>query len=117
MPSLIASPLYQIDIDRARSIVRLSGEFDLAAGPTLDEIGRLISGCSSLVVEMSEVRFVDVEGLRHVLAIGDHLGPGARFVLRAPSPAVRRLLALGFADQVPDLVVEETRVPPTARGA
>jgi anti-anti-sigma factor len=103
----VASPLYQIHIDRAHSTVRLSGEFDMAAGPRLDEIGRLISGCSSLIVEMADVRFIDVEGLRHVLAIGDHLGPGARFVLRSPSRPVRRLLAFGFADRVPDLIVDE----------
>jgi anti-anti-sigma factor len=106
----LTSPLYRIDIDRSRSIVRLSGEFDLAAAPTLDEIARLISGSSSLVVEMSEVRFIDVEGMRHVLAIGDHLGHRARFVLRSPSPAVRKLLSLGFADQVPDLVVDDAQV-------
>jgi anti-anti-sigma factor len=118
--SPVASPLYEIHIDRARSTVHLSGEFDMSAAPTLDEIARLISGSSSLVVEMSEVEFIDVEGMRHVLAIGDHLGHRARFVLRSPSLAVRKLLALGFADQVPDLVVEEARRPadgPDARSS
>jgi len=78
-------------------VLGLEGEFDLAAAPALRE--ELDAACAGggrgVVLDMSEVTFVDSSALRELLR-GDHAlqARGARLVLAAVNPSVARLLEL-----------------------
>jgi anti-sigma B factor antagonist len=78
-------------------LLALEGEFDLAAAPVLRE--RLetagTGGARAVVLDMSEVTFVDSSALRVLLradaVLREH---GVRLTLAALQPAVARLLEL-----------------------
>lgn len=73
-------------------MVSLDGELDIAAAPELMAVlERAVSavGPTELVVDLAEVTFCDVAGLRPLLA-----HERGALELRAPSPPLRRLLSL-----------------------
>ena len=110
---LMPSPtpaLYRFDLDRARSVLTVSGEIDLAVTPAVDELGRQCSGWTSLTIDLSDVTFIDVVGLRHLLEIGRSLAADAPLVLRHPSPQIHRMLDLGLAEAFPNLIIVDRRV-------
>ena len=109
MPSPTPS-LYRFDLDRARSVLTVSGEIDLAVTPAVDELGRQCSGWTSPTIDLSDVTFIDVVGLRHLLEIGRSLAADAPLVLRQPSPQVHRMLDLGLAEAFPNLIIVDRRV-------
>jgi anti-sigma B factor antagonist len=78
-----------------------SGDIDLAGGPVLDGaiLRQEVHGVVTL--DLSGVGFIDSSGLRSLLAASRRAGErGSEIVLRAPSAAVLRLLALtGTTDQ------------------
>lgn len=77
-------------------VVVASGEVDLATAHGLQEVLRRAAGerqaGAGVVLDCSAVRYLDSTGLRVLVDMRALLGAG--FVLRAPSPAVRRLLRL-----------------------
>ncbi len=78
-----------------RSVVALTGEIDVAsAGQVRAVVGAGMGGRGTLVVlDTSAVTFLDCAGLRELLAAQARLVAGGRCMrLRAPSPAVTRLL-------------------------
>lgn len=83
-----------------RTVVVLSGEFDLiSAGnldPALDEIGA--SDAQQLVVlDMSEVTFIDSSGLKPLVRAHAR---GLRLAVRSASPTVQAVIALTGLDEV-----------------
>lgn len=83
----------------------LSGEIDLANAAALEEL--LIAACDhgrgSLVVDLSDLRFMDLSGFRAIVA-GQQAArrAGSRLVVRAGSPAVDVLFGLVGAARVLD---------------
>jgi anti-sigma B factor antagonist len=74
-------------------LLTASGELDLAAVPAINSLVAdvVTSDCRQVVVDTSDVSFIDCAGLRSLIA---GVPPDVRFVLRSPSQAVRRLLEL-----------------------
>jgi anti-anti-sigma factor len=75
----------------------LSGEFDIAAAPTLrDQLADVRSARPrGVVLDMTGATFLDSSALRELLSADAELrSDGVRLVLAAPHPAVERLLEL-----------------------
>jgi anti-anti-sigma factor len=83
--------------ERGTAVLAVRGELDLASYRSLEEaLGRALESCpKSVVLDLAELEFMDVAGLRSVLRAQESLtAAGKRLVLAAPAPGVRRLLAL-----------------------
>jgi anti-anti-sigma factor len=91
---------YAIDVREPSGdvlILGLDGEFDLAAAPALREQleAARTSGVRGVVLDLTEVTFVDSSGLRELLrASSAYREDGMSLVLAGLQPAVVRLLEL-----------------------
>lgn len=84
-------------------VVRLHGDVDLATAEPLRHLLRAAESRQArrIVVDLSDVAFMDVQSLSAVLATADSLGEGGRsLVIRGASRALRRVCALLNADDV-----------------
>lgn len=84
--------------------MRLRGELDLATGPTLAASLRALCGPGQRVLlDLDDLTFIDMGGLRVVLAaVDDASSDGWAFTITRGSAAVRRLI---------ELVGAESRLP------
>lgn len=59
----------EVQPDRERVIVRLGGELDLGVAPQVEAtvLELLDAGCSGIVVDLRELRFMDSTGLRMLI--------------------------------------------------
>ena len=83
--------------ERNATVLALAGELDLASYPRLEHaVDRALeSGAQLVVVEVEQLEFIDVAGLRSLVrAERQARGIGKRLVVAAPRPAVTRLLSL-----------------------
>ena len=91
--------------DRARAVLVISGELDVATAPAvgeaLDELWQL--GWSEVALDLAAVSFVDSTGLGTLLALfGAAESDGRQLAVRTTCPALERLLMVsGLADAVP----------------
>lgn len=88
----------------------LTGEIDMVAAPQLEEaIGRLcVDGVSEIVLDLSEVTFMDSTGLRAVVA-AQQACEEAQFgfaVIPGPSQVQRLFEIAGLLERVPIMGVE-----------
>ena len=76
--------------------VRLRGELDLGSAPTLtDCLRRLQERGEQVVLDLDELAFMDMSGLRVVLAAAESASrDGWAFAVTRGSPPVRRLIGL-----------------------
>jgi len=85
-------------------VVRLAGELDPHTAPLLQrQVDQLIeTGTTTLVFDMSELRFIDSSGLRVVIAVQRRLlDLGGGLSLRSPSETARRLFEItGLVDHI-----------------
>ena len=98
-----------------RHVVALRGELDLAAADLAwTELEPLITAGSFIVLDGTELEFLDSSGLR-VLAMAAHRARDRRAALRlvAPHHAVRRALALAGAEK---LIETRASVPEALAG-
>ena len=111
---------FRLEEDRPRAgtvVVSVHGDLDLH---TADELGdRLVGvaagGASSVVVDLSDVAFVDSQGLGALLRGTRRLGGGVgRFRLVVPEPQIRRIFEITALDRV--FPLDETREQALARG-
>jgi anti-anti-sigma factor len=87
----------RVDIEpaRERTVVRLSGELDLASAPVLErELERAeLDGAPVLVFDLDGLEFLDSTGLQVLLATHRRAGErGQQFAITRGSPQVQRLL-------------------------
>ena len=90
--------------EEGRVRVRLLGELDLSGVPTVtSRLRGLRERRETVVLDLDELGFIDVSGLRALLVAADGaLGEGLPFTVTRGSDAVRRLLALvGVDGQLP----------------
>lgn len=74
------------------AIVSVSGELDLATGSILSDSVRCHDGhYEQVVLDLSELSFIDVAGFRAIL---DCIDDEASLIIRDPSPAAHQLLSL-----------------------
>jgi anti-sigma B factor antagonist len=96
----LASPGLILAVDRSGDAVsvKASGEIDLSTSRDLSEqLNRIIDagGCRTLVLDLSDVSFLDSTGLSALWALRQHLqDTGCMFILRSPSEPVDRVLRL-----------------------
>ncbi len=79
----------------ADGVIVAIGDIDVAGGPLVD--AAILDGESELpvVIDLTEVTFIDSSGLRSLLSASRRAGErGTEVVLRSPSAAVRRLLEI-----------------------
>jgi anti-anti-sigma factor len=79
----------------------LCGELDVATVPTLEAAFELVSPGAAMVLDLSQVTFLDSSGLTGLVRLYHRLG-GDRdsVVLRNPTPNVQQVLAITALDTV-----------------
>ena len=82
--------------DPGRIRVRLRGELDVAGAPVLrDALHRLGERREPVLLDLDELAFIDMSGLRVVMAAAEKaLLEGGSFAVTRGSSQVRRLMAL-----------------------
>jgi len=97
--------LLAVDLAGAQPVVRLSGEVDMATSAAVkSSLADLAEGGHlAVVVDLSEVTFIDSSGLHVLLDAQRRLSKsGGKVVLRKPAPAVDRILQIsGLCDVFP----------------
>jgi len=92
-----------IGLERAQGhvVITVAGEVDLATAPelaaALDEVG---ADDGPIVVDLTEVGFLDSSGLNVLLQARERLGGGTSVRLVATRPAILRVLAVTGLDEV-----------------
>ena len=84
------------DSGQGHRVVTVRGELDLATADRLwAELEPLLTPQTVIVLDGTEITFLDSSGLRVLLQAGNRAGAGgAAFRLVAPQPAVQRVLEL-----------------------
>jgi len=91
------------DVDPHELVVELHGEID---DSTAVDIERIVTDaqqqrCRSVVLDLSDVTFIDSQGLRQLIAAQLALGAGGTSLyLRNPNKMVRRVLEISGAGEV-----------------
>ncbi|MGH2692257.1 MAG: STAS domain-containing protein [Actinomycetota bacterium] len=102
-----------LEITRERDAFRLSGEIDLS---NVDQLATALSpevrDGNHLVLDCSDLGFIDSTGMAALLAICKGLGVSGRLTLRTvPSPVAKAAHVLGL-DRVPNLKFTDARSGP-----
>ena len=88
-------------------MLKLSGELDVASSAALEQAVDEASGCERLVIDLSELEFMDSTGLSVLVAAHQHaVATGGEFCVVQGPAQVQRLLALTGLEQ--RLTVAET---------
>lgn len=93
----------------APRLVRVSGELDLASSPTLaaELEEAAASGEGPLILDVSDLTFIDSTGLRVLIDVAQRLGESGDLVLRNPTRPVMDVLEIaGVAGAAPNFVIE-----------
>jgi anti-anti-sigma factor len=96
-------------------VVTPSGELDLATVDDLDAvIADAIDDAQHLVLDLSELEFIDTSGLRCILSQqAESERRGRRFTLVAGSPEIQRLFDVaGVADRLPFVATVDAALSP-----
>jgi anti-anti-sigma factor len=90
----VSQPTIVTEHVNADAVLRVAGALDLRGGDLLEEAVRpLIGSVARLVLDLSEVHFIDSSGLGALIALQQQTSDtGSELSLRAPSDAVRRVL-------------------------
>ena len=96
-----ADPVVGVSGNGDAVVVRLAGELDLYNAPAVREAlaNALARGPERLVVDLSDVTFVDSTALATFVEARANLGSGERFALAAPGLAARRALEVSGLDR------------------
>lgn len=92
--------------DAERALV-LAGELDLATTPRLlERASVLLEGDGDLTLVLSDVSFVDSQGVRGFIQMARALEGRGRLVLAEPTPEVRKLFDIVRVRDFPNISVE-----------
>ncbi|HEY2330746.1 MAG TPA: STAS domain-containing protein [Acidimicrobiales bacterium] len=79
----------------------LRGDLDLDTAKVLDEVMIVADPNQTVVLDLSDLAFVDSSGLRVLIQVRRRIiDTGAHLVLRQPRPNVRRVLEVSGLDSV-----------------
>lgn len=86
--------------------IAIAGELDLATTPSVAAaVSRILDGLPErLIFDLRRVSFMDAAAARLIAGTGQRLPGGRRPVILAPSPAVRRIMALTGLDAYCEIV-------------
>lgn len=106
-----------VQCDGDRSVVWLCGEHDIATEAELSEAlaGAIASDDADLVVDLSEVQFIDASTIRVIIRARNYLRHRSRsLVLRSPAEGARRVLDVcGLVDLIESRPLDRARIGPT----
>jgi anti-anti-sigma factor len=86
-------------------VVWLSGELDMAQTDRFAEVTpTLVDGRSEIVLELSQLTFLDSSGIRAVLALA--LGHSRTVILRNPNPNVLKVLSISGVGELASVRIE-----------
>jgi anti-anti-sigma factor len=108
-----------VENDGAVQLVRLSGEFDMRYDQRFDHVVRQhsLDGIAKVIVDLSEVTFIDSTGLRSILRYwNDVRGRGFELAIVPGSPQVQRVLATTGVDKVLPMVEAGATTTSPSRG-
>lgn len=92
--------------DAERALV-LAGELDLATTPRLlERASVLLEGDGDLTLVLSDVSFIDSQGVRGFIQMARALEGRGRLVLAEPTPEVRKLFDIVRVSDFPNISVE-----------
>jgi anti-sigma B factor antagonist len=82
-------------------VVRIAGELDLATAPTIwAALEEALAGGDELVLDLSDVTFIDSSGLSVLVRAFQVLGSSGTLTVRSPNPQARRLFELARVDSI-----------------
>jgi anti-anti-sigma factor len=94
-----------LEVTRSRDGFKLRGELDLATADTLTASIVQPNGAGPIVLDFSELTFMDSSGLRVLLEVVRSCAPMSKVVIVNPPPQVQRVLDISLPDGVPGLEV------------
>jgi anti-sigma B factor antagonist len=94
-----------LEISHTNGTVVLSGELDLATADALTSSIGQVDGDGPLVLDCSQLTFMDSSGLRVLLGVVRGRTPGSGVVILKPRPSVKRVLDISLPDGIPGLEV------------
>jgi anti-anti-sigma factor len=92
----------EISHDGDTAVVALSGELDLATAPrfSAEFEHAAAGGCAAVVIDLSELEFMDSTGLRSILMAHEHCTAGGKpFAVVPGGRQVARLLEIARVDE------------------
>lgn len=102
-----------LEVIRDRDGFRLSGEIDLS---NVDQLATAVSAevreGNHLILDCSDLRFIDSTGMAALLAICKGLGASGRLTLRTVSAPVAKAAHILGLDRVPNLELSRPAPPP-----
>jgi anti-anti-sigma factor len=113
----VSPKTFQVSLDDRGSVVvvRVRGEVDTATAPQMGQaIDAQLSRGRRVVLDLSEVEFMDLHGLAVLLRASRRTrAEGGSFALERPAPCVIRLLELVRVDgEIP--ILPDPSAPPAA---
>lgn len=99
-----------LEIERVTGGLRLAGELDLAGEPAVQEALAPLLGGEDVLVDISDLSFIDSSGVRALLRAASGMRGEAQLILHRPSAPVMRVFELMRLDAVPNVQIRE---PPT----
>ncbi|HEX9891999.1 MAG TPA: STAS domain-containing protein [Actinomycetota bacterium] len=95
-------------IEKRPDDILLKGELDMSAEHELTRsLDPEPQNGGDLVLDLSELTFIDSSGVRVLLRTADRLADRGRVILRTPSPAVARVFDLMRLETVPNIEVQK----------
>lgn len=106
---------FDYEVEQGDDVVRvvLKGEFDLSVVPAVEEeIHRVEGSAPLLVIDLSELQFMDSSGLRTLVTADDRARKhGRRLVLIQGPPPVHRVFEITQLTERLELVPDAASVP------
>lgn len=93
----------------------LVGELDMLSAEAVVSSLKDAPDEVDLVLELSELRFMDSSGIRAILQVAGDRNNGSRVVLRNATPAVERVLDIALPGEIPGVLIA-SRNEEAARG-
>jgi anti-anti-sigma factor len=110
----MSKTLLSIDVigDGPDLVFRLDGELDIASAGTLRAcLDSIDAGCRRVILDLSELRYMDSSGIGVLVEAYQKLQPDLRgLVLRSPQRTVQRVLELSGLGSV--IKIEDDGLPP-----
>lgn len=98
-------PGLRLEVSESSSTLKLIGELDMSNADRLREAFHAHQTPRGIVLDLSELTFMDSAGLQVILGRALALESGV-IAIRDASPMVRKLFTMTGVDRVPGLVVE-----------
>jgi anti-anti-sigma factor len=102
-------PTFEISPLIGKAGIRLAGEVDLATSPQLNQALANIWTESEVLLELSDLTFMDSSGVSAILAFAKSRNGGGPLVLVNPPAEIERLFELICLEQHPKVEVRHTR--------